>query len=162
MASISRTPYHYLLGTPQSVPPTGESIKSSEAPLVKKVIAEAVHLGEGWEETMRLALIASNQTAKARSDAETMWTDPETRNEGARTDAIIKQYQVGLLPDQFALEQLGYSAQQIERIAAMKAKEKAATAVAATEETNDDGEGETGAFGRPGGAGDAEGSAGPA
>ena len=126
MASISRTPYHYLLGTPQSVPPTGESIKSSEAPLVKKVIAEAVHLGEGWEETMRLALIASNQTAKARSDAETMWTDPETRNEGARTDAIIKQYQVGLLPDQFALEQLGYSAQEIERIQMMKAAEKAA------------------------------------
>ena len=116
MASISRTPYHYLLGAPQSVPPTGESIKSSEAPLVKKVIAEAVHLGEGWEETMRLALIAADQRGKARQDSETIWADPETRNEAARTDSIMKQFEQGLLTQEVALEELGYSPQVIERI----------------------------------------------
>lgn len=118
MASISRTPYHYLLGTPSSVPPTGESIKSSEAPLVKKVVAEAVHLGEGWEETMRLALIAQGNRGKARQDAETIWADPETRNEAARTDSIIKQYEAGLLTQDVALEELGYSPQVIAKIMA--------------------------------------------
>lgn len=118
MASISRTPYHYLLGTPQSVPPTGESIKSSEAPLVKKVVAEAVHLGEGWEETMRLALIAQNQRTKARQDAETIWADPETRNEAVRTDSIIKQYEAQIITQEVALEELGYSPQVIARIMA--------------------------------------------
>lgn len=120
MASISRTPYHYLLGEPTSVPPSGESLKSSEAPLVKKVGAQAIHFGEGWEETMRVALIAAGQAAKARTDGETIWADPETRNEAARTDSIIKQYQVGLLPDAVALEELGYSQQQIARILELK------------------------------------------
>lgn len=121
MSSISRTPYHYLLGTPQSVPPSGESLKSSEAPLVKKVIAQSVHFGEGWEETMRVALLAASQSSKARTDGETIWADPETRNEAARTDSILKQFQAGLLPDEVALEELGYSQQTIARIAALKA-----------------------------------------
>lgn len=121
MSSISRTPYHYFLGTPTSVPPSGESLKSSEAPLVKKVSRAAVYLGEGWEETMRVALLAAGQTAKAKVvEAETIWADPETRNEAARTDSIIKQYQVGLLPREVALEQLGYSQTQIGRIKELK------------------------------------------
>lgn len=126
MASNSRTPYHYLLGSPTSVPPSGESLKSSEAPLVKKVVAQEIHFGEGWEETMRVALLADGQTTKAKTtDAETIWRDPETRNEAARTDSIIKQYVQGLLPDEIALEQLGYSQQQIERVLAIRAAEKA-------------------------------------
>lgn len=116
LASISRTPYHYLLGEPTSVPPSGESLKSSEAPLVKKVVAQSVHFGEGWEEVMRVALIAAGQASKARTDGETIWADPETRNEAARTDSILKQYAQGLIPDEVALEELGYSQQQIERI----------------------------------------------
>jgi hypothetical protein len=118
MSSNSRTPYHYLLGSQNSNPPSGEALKSVEAPLVSKVRVQAIHFGEGWEETMRVALVAAGQTAKAaRSvDAETIWRDPETRNEAARTDAILKQYQAGLLPDDMALEQLGYSQQQIDRI----------------------------------------------
>jgi hypothetical protein len=130
MASNSRTPYHYLLGSPTSVPPSGESLKSSEAPLVKKVEAEQIHLGEGWEETMRVALLAAGQRGKAAAttDAETIWRDPETRNEAARTDSILKQYAAGLLPDEFALSELGYSSQQIERIGEMKAAAKEAEA----------------------------------
>ena len=122
MASNSRTPYHYLLGTPTSVPPSGESLKSSEAPLVKKVEAQEIHFGEGWEETMRVALIAAGQRSKAAraTDAETMWHDAETRNEAARTDSILKQFAAGLLPPDFALEELGYSQQQIARIQAMR------------------------------------------
>jgi hypothetical protein len=137
MASNSRTPYHYLLGEPSSVPPTGESIKSSEAPLVKKTEAEQIHLGEGWEEVMRVALLAAGQTGKAAAttDAETIWRDAETRNEGARTDSILKQYKAGLLPDEIALEALGYSPQQIARIATLnKAKaQPVATATAPAE-----------------------------
>lgn len=123
MSSISRTPYHYFLGTPTSVPPTGESLKASEAPLVKKVVAQCIHFGEGWEETMRVALIASGQSAKARTDGEVDWADPETRNEAARTDSIIKQFQAGLLPQEIALEELGYSPQTVDRIAKLKAGE---------------------------------------
>jgi hypothetical protein len=121
MVAASATPYYYLFGSPSSVPPTGESIKSSEAALVKKVAAQELHFGEGWEEVMRLSLIAVNQQTKAKTDGEAIWQDAETRNEGARTDSVLKQWTSGLLPDEFALEELGYSPQAIARIAAMKA-----------------------------------------
>jgi Phage portal protein, SPP1 Gp6-like len=132
MASNSRTPYHYLLGTPQSIPPSGESLKSSEAPLVKKVEAQEIHFGEGWEELMRVALLAAGQPAKAArsTDAETVWRDAETRNEAARTDSILKQFAAinpatrkPLIPRDFALEELGYSQQQIERIHEIEAQD---------------------------------------
>jgi hypothetical protein len=132
MVAASATPYYYLFGTPSSVPPTGESIKSSEAALVAKVKAQELHFGEGWEEVMRLALVAANQPSKARTDGETIWSDAETRNEGARTDSILKQYQAGLIPDEFALEELGYSQQAIERIRTIKADQAAAAAPAAS------------------------------
>lgn len=126
MAAISGTPYYQLVGPPTSVAPSGESIKSSEASLVKKADAQAVYFGEGWEETMRLALVADGKEAKARADGETMWRDRETRNEAARTDSILKQYQAGLLPDEFALEELGYSQQQILRIMELREQERLA------------------------------------
>ena len=127
MASNGRTPYHYLLSTPTSVPPSGESLKASEARLVKKVVRQSVHFGEGWEETMRLALILANQSAKAKTEGETIWADPETRNEAARVDAIVKQVAIGL-PFEFALEEMGYSQTQITRIMEMKRAEEAAEA----------------------------------
>lgn len=120
MVAGSATPYYYLFGSPSSVPPTGESIKSSEAALVKKVIAQERHFGEGWEETMRLALLADGQSAKARTDGEVIWGDEETRNEAARTDSVLKQFIAGLIPAEFALEELGYSQQAIARITAMR------------------------------------------
>jgi hypothetical protein len=120
MSSISRTPYHYFLGTPTSIPPSGESLKSSEAPLVKKVTAQSVHFGEGWEEVMRVALIISGQRSKARADAETIWADPETRNEAARIDALVKLHATGALADELLLEGAGFTRQEIERNRALK------------------------------------------
>jgi hypothetical protein len=72
---------------------------------------------------MRIALVATGQGGKARKDAETIWEDPETRNEAARTDSIMKQFAAGLLPDEVALEELNYTQTQIERIKLMKGGE---------------------------------------
>ena len=123
MASITGTPYYALTGPPTSVAPSGEAIKSSEASLVRKTESESVHLGEAWEEVMRLAQVARGDAG--RDDGETMWDEMETRNDATRTDAVIKQVESGLLPADFALEELGYSQQQIVRIKAMKALEPA-------------------------------------
>ncbi len=90
MSSISRMPYHYLLGQPASVPPSGESLKSSEAGLVAKVRAALIHFGEGFEETMRLCLLAVGDPGARDRTSETLWRDPETRNEATRTDAAVK------------------------------------------------------------------------
>jgi len=108
MSSISRMPYHYLLGQPQSVPPSGESLKSSEAGLISKVRTQLIHFGEGWEEIMRLALIASGDEGARDREAMTLWRDPETRNEGVRTDSTVKAYGSGIIDRNEARVALGY------------------------------------------------------
>lgn len=134
ISSISRLPYHYLLGSPQSVPPSGESLKSSEAGLVRKVGRAEMFLGEGWEEAMRVALIAGDENASAATfrGAETVWVDSETRNEATRTDSVVKLHAEGVIDDELAWEMAGLTRAQIddmkERIAARKAEEAAAPA----------------------------------
>lgn len=116
IAGIASMPYHYLLGQPTSMPPSGESLKSAEAGLVSKVGTASIHLGDGWEETMRLALRAMADPRSEIRTARTIWRDPETRNEAVRTDSIVKQFQAGIIDRETALVALGYSPEQITRI----------------------------------------------
>lgn len=108
MSSISRMPYHYLLGQPDAVPPSGESLKSSETGLVSKVKTQLIHFGEGWEETARLCLVAVGDAAGQQRDATTEWRDPETRNEATRADATSKAYSTGIIDRNEARGALGY------------------------------------------------------
>jgi hypothetical protein len=117
VSSIARMPYHYLLGQPQAIPPSGESLKSSEAGLVAKVKRAEIYLGEGWEEVMRLSLRAMNDKRATLRTAETIWMDPETRQESSRVDGAIKLRQQGVLDDDGVLEYIGMSPQAIARAA---------------------------------------------
>ena len=62
---------------------------------MRKVGRIALHLGEGWEEVMRLCLLAMGDARGRIRSAETIWRDPETQNEAVRTDAVLKQFQAG-------------------------------------------------------------------
>lgn len=130
MSSISRMPYHYLLGQPQAIPPSGESLKSSEAGLVRKVGKIEIYFGEGWEETMRLALRAMNDVRSALRNAETIWADEETQQLAAQVDAAVKLHQEGILDDEGALEFVGWSRSKIERLMARKRAEPTAIPLA--------------------------------
>lgn len=116
LSSISGMPYHYFLSTPQTVPPSGESLKSSEARLTRKVGRAELYLGDGWEETMRVALLARNDLRGRLRTAETIWADSETRNEATRTDAVVKLHAEGIIDDELSWEMLGLSPEQISRV----------------------------------------------
>jgi hypothetical protein len=129
MSSISRLPYHALLGTPQTIPPSGESLKSSEAGLTKKVARTELFLGEAWEEVERLCFRARNSALANARAAETVWVDSETRNEATRTDAIVKLHAEGIIDDELAWELGGLTPEQM---AGLKTRrEEAAKAEAA-------------------------------
>jgi hypothetical protein len=118
----SRTPRHYFTQSGQS--PSGDALKSSETGLVAKVKDREVPLGESWEEVFRLGYLAEGKPEKARAwDAEIKWQDPEYRTEGELTDAVVKQHKSGLVPWEFAVERLGYSPQDIEKMRRMRAGE---------------------------------------
>jgi len=124
LASVAGLPYYYLLDTSmQSIAaPSGESIKSSEARLNKKIDHIEISFGEGWEETMRVALKAMGDDRWKLRNAETLWAPAEVINEAVRTDAVTKQRAAGLIDDRLSLEALGYSPLTIKRLLADKAK----------------------------------------
>lgn len=108
ISSISRLPYHYLLGQPSAVPPSGESLKSSEAGLIKKVRTQMTHFGEGWEEVMRLCLKAIQDPGADDLTSSTQWRDPETRNEQAHADSTTKLYGSGIITRDESRMEMGY------------------------------------------------------
>lgn len=115
IAVTTRTPRHYLIEQGQS--PSGDAIKSAESGLVKKVERKMRPFGEGLEEALRLARLFQGEE-DAPVDSEIVWADPEIRTEAERTDAAVKKVQLGLIDRAQALEDLGYSPQQIARMLA--------------------------------------------
>lgn len=115
IAVTSRTPRHYMIQQGQS--PSGDALKSAEAGLVKKVTRKQRAFGEGFEEAIRLArrFQGANDTPV---DSEIVWAEPAQHADGVITDAIVKQYLVGLIPKDVGLQRLGYSQAQIRRILA--------------------------------------------
>jgi hypothetical protein len=114
IAAQTRTPPHYLTaGMGQW--PSGDSLKASEAGLVAKVKRKQVTFGEAWEEAMRLAFLYRGDTSRGNaSQIETIWADPEQRNEGALVDALIKMAQLGV-PVDALLQRWGASPQELAR-----------------------------------------------
>ncbi len=115
IASQSKTPQHYFYLSGQF--PSGESILSAESGLTAKVQSRTRAISEAWEEVIRLAFAVAGDERRARiKDAETLWSDPQFRTESAHADAVIKQFQVGILTKRQAREEMGLSPQVIRRM----------------------------------------------
>lgn len=123
LASRTRTPPHYLLGSSGSFP-SGESLKATETGLIAKVRSRQRHFGEAWEEVMRLAFRVMGDDAKASAtSAETIWRDPESRTEAEHVDALGKLRQMLEVPLEQLWEDAGYTPQQIARFRTMALEE---------------------------------------
>ena len=114
IASTTRTPAHYLLGSSGSFP-SGESLRATETGLVAKVKRRQVGYGEAWEEDISLAFRATGDTRRAEiEDKEAIWKDAEVRSEAEHIDALLKLKALGVPLEQL-WEDAGYSPQLIER-----------------------------------------------
>lgn len=121
-AFISRTPRHYFTQSGQA--PSGDSLKSSETGLVAKVKDREVPQSEQLEKVIRYGHLIEGNVAKANAFAcEIKWVDPEYRTEGERTDSVIKQLQAGVIPWEYAVDRLGYSPTDIDKMRKMRASE---------------------------------------
>jgi hypothetical protein len=113
MASISRTPPHYLLTGMVNV--TGDALKAAETGLIMKVKRE--HIPEasgGWEATMAKAALLANDPTDFNG-AETLWADPESRTLGELADAALKKKTAGVTWRQLMMD-LGYTPDAIDRM----------------------------------------------
>jgi hypothetical protein len=132
LTAQTRTPPHYVAG--QIVNASGDALKAAETGLVAKVRHKMPPFGEAHEEAMRLAFKAMDpeDSRASETDAETIWSDPESRSQAETVDAVTKQVAIGL-PFEIALEKIGYSPQEIDRILAIKESEALIAATTAPE-----------------------------
>ena len=127
IASITRTPPHYLLNI-SGVLPNSESLRAAEAGLIAKVRRRSVHFGDALEDAMSMALRAVGD-ARADDPIETIFRDPEFHSPGMLADSTTKLVQAGIIPVQQAWADLGYSAAAQERMQQWRADEAFMTAV---------------------------------
>lgn len=123
MASISKTPPHYLLTG--IINASGDALKAAETGLVSKVADGQVELGESWEQVNRVAGMYSGRDVP--EDSEVLWKDPESRTLAELSSAATQLQAVGV-PWRQIMRVLGYSPPEIDRMEA----ERAADALIAT------------------------------
>lgn len=110
IAGVSRTPQHLFHLTGDT--PSGESLKMVEAGLVNKAKRRMVHFGNAWEDTIQLAVRLENtfggESLNPESMVETVWDDPESRNEESHLLALQKKMGLGI-PKRQLWRELGYN-----------------------------------------------------
>lgn len=126
MSSMTGMPPAFLGMTTQN-PASADAIRSSEARLNKRAQRRQGQFSGGWEAAIRIALAFTNG-GKIPTDAlgiETIWADTQTPTPAATSIAMLQQVQAGFMPasSRVALEQLGYTPLEIERIESDRAKD---------------------------------------
>lgn len=126
IARLSNTPLHYLMPSVGQFP-SGESLKTAEAPFTAKCNRYQVALGNGWEDTMRLALTMAERTPSGILTA--LWAPASTRDEKAQAEVLSLRKGFGLSDEQ-ALRESGYSEGQITAMMAERAQSQQAMGAA--------------------------------
>lgn len=111
-AKIKGIPLHTLLMSGDF--PSGESLKTAEAPLVARAQDTQIDFGDVWEEALAFAILVATGTADAQLTA--VWAPAESRAEKDHTETVaIRRERIGISQRQ-AWRELDYSEDEIERM----------------------------------------------
>jgi SPP1 family phage portal protein len=114
MASITNTPLHYFEKT-GSVP-SGESLRTAEAPLLKKVEDRQIMFGSTWEDIFRFIIkIDSNQEPNIKID----WQAVESMDSLDAWEVAVKKRVTGVPLEQVLIE-MGYGVEEAKELASVE------------------------------------------
>lgn len=119
MASVTRTPPYYLLGTMMNI--SADALTAADTGATAKAEARQKVFGEALERAIALSFHLLDQEAPV--DLETIWVDAERRNAARDADAAVKKSTVGV-PWRQLMEDLGYTPAQIERMEVERARDR--------------------------------------
>lgn len=116
MASMTNTPLHYFEATGNV--PSGEALRTAEAPLLKKVKDRQMSFGAAWRELFLFMLKVDGISG----DVEVKWHAVESLDSLDMWDVMLKKINSGLSHRQ-ALREGGYDEDLIEKIMAERENE---------------------------------------
>lgn len=108
MARIAGVPPHYL--TSKGEFPSGDALRSAEAPLIARCVRKQDTFGDGWE---RLMGMAARLAGLPEAMLEAQWRNPETRTYGEAADWALKLSQIPDVPTSLLLPRLGFSRDEL-------------------------------------------------
>lgn len=125
-ATVTGFPARYF-GITAVNPSSADGIDAEEAELVQRVEAENLEVGVtlGWVGALALRFAGAQQIQGSRVGID--WFDPSTPTIAQRTDAIVKLRQTGLISQQGAWDEMGWSQTRKDREKAYLAQEAAQT-----------------------------------
>jgi hypothetical protein len=116
IATLSGLPTHYVLHSTAN-PTSADAIRTAESRLTARAIERQQWWSGPYEDLMRLVvLIRDGQPDASLDDLETVWSDPEPATIAQTADAQAKLFGAGIVDRRAALEALGFSPLDIERI----------------------------------------------
>jgi hypothetical protein len=127
IGSLSGLPPH-LLGVHQDQPSSADAIRSAESSLVQRAIARQRNFGRSWSEVA--SLISMVSTGRRPASVQPVWADPETRTPAQAADAASKLVAAGIVPVEQALDDLGFSPEQILNMRGMRRRDALDAAMA--------------------------------
>jgi SPP1 Gp6-like portal protein len=113
LASITKTPPYYFNMGGRLANVSADAIKAAEAGLVCKVRRRMLHIGESWEQVVRLALQLVGDPGAADQAGQVLWADPETQSAAQLADALVKMAALGV-PDEVLWAKWGASPREID------------------------------------------------
>jgi hypothetical protein len=93
IARVTRTPLHYMLL--QTDPPSGEALKTQEAPLIKKVEDRQTAFGDTWEDALSFALLIEGTPVPEETPLAAQWTAAAPRSAQERVTNTAALVQAG-------------------------------------------------------------------
>jgi len=135
IARVSRTPLHYIMPMSGQFP-SGESLKTAEAPFTSKVKRKQVSFGNVWEDVMKFALrIKTNTAESSKAPLSAQWADASPRSEAEMIQNAQLKSTLGV-PTSQILRELGYSEEQITKFAKERINDYSPTALDALRVTD--------------------------
>jgi hypothetical protein len=119
ISRVSRVPVHWL-GQAQGVLPSGESLKTAEAPFVAKIKDRQMRKGASWRQVMTLSLLIEGVPLERATTVAPEWQPPEARSDQEFWQNAQLKRAVGVPREQIWRE-AGYSEEQIAQFAALNA-----------------------------------------
>lgn len=117
LAALAGLPPHYV-GVTHDNPASADAIRSAEASLVKRAQRKQRTFGEAWEDVMTLALwVRDGEIPDGAESLESVWRSAETPTIAQKADAVVKLRQAGIITDNQAQEDMGYTPEQRQSMA---------------------------------------------